>query len=220
MFLSPIAYIVITVFLIVTGWFFFSTFFLVGRADMRQFFSLLPIVFTFTLPAITMRLFSEEYKTGSYEMLGTLPVSPANIILGKYLSVVATVGIMLLATISYPLFIQGLGDLDIGPVVGGYIGALLLGSSYAAIGLFASSLSSNQIVAFIISVVICFSLTMVDKMLILLPDALTNFLQFLSSSYHFDTIAKGILDSRDLIYFISVAVIALFGTYYVNYERK
>lgn len=220
MFLSPIAYIVLTVFLIVTGWFFFSTFFLVGRADMRQFFSLLPIVFTFALPAVTMRLFSEEYKTGSYEMLGTLPVSPANIILGKYLSVVATVAIMLLPTLSYPLFIQGLGDLDIGPVVGGYIGGLLLGGSYAAIGLFASSLSSNQIVAFIISVVICFSLTMVDKMLILLPAALTNFLQFLSSSYHFDTIAKGILDSRDLIYFLSIAAVALLGTYYVNYERK
>jgi len=216
MFLSPIAYIVIAVFLIVTGWFFFSTFFLIGRADIRDFFSLLPIVFAFSLPAITMRLFSEEFKTGSYEMLGTLPLSPAHIILGKYLSVVATVGIMLLPTVSYPLFINGLGDLDIGPVIGGYIGALLLGSSYAAIGLFASSLSANQIVAFIVSVIICFSLTMIDRMLVLLPNALTNFLQFLSAGYHFQTIAKGIIDSRDLLYFASVIAVALFGTYYVR----
>lgn len=220
MFLSPIAYIVITVFLIVTGWFFFSTFFLIGRADMRDFFSLLPLVFAFTLPAVTMRLFSEEYKTGSFEMIGTLPVSTFHIIAGKYLSVVVTVAVMLLPTLSYPLFISGVGELDLGPVIGGYIGALLLGAAYGAIGLFASSLTSNQIVAFIISVAVCFALTLIDGMLILFPDALTNFLQFLSARYHFSTIAKGIIDSRDLIYFLSIIGVALYITYFIQKERQ
>lgn len=220
LFLSPIAYIVITVFLIVTGWFFFSPFFLIGRADMRDFFSLLPLVFTFALPAITMRLFSEEYKTGSDEMIGTLPVSTLQIILGKYLSVVVMVAVMLLPTISYPLFIGWVGELDAGPVIGGYLGALLLGAAYAAIGLFASSLTSNQIVAFIISVAICFALTLIDGMLILFPDALANFIQFFSARYHFDTVAKGIIDSRGLIYFFSIIAVALYTTYFIQKERQ
>ncbi len=220
MFLSPIAYIVLTVFLIVTGWFFFSTFFLIGRADMRDFFSLLPLVFAFTLPAVTMRLFSEEYKTGSFEMIGTLPVSTFQIIAGKYLSVVVMVAVMLLPTLSYPLFISSVGELDTGPIIGGYMGALLLGAAYGAIGLFASSLTSNQIVAFIISVAVCFALTLIDGMLILFPDALTNFLQFLSARYHFSTVAKGIIDSRDLIYFLSIIAVALYTTYFIQKERQ
>jgi ABC-2 type transport system permease protein len=218
-FFSPVAYIVIVVFLVVTGWFFFATFFLAGRADMRDFFSLLPIILAFFVPAITMRQFSEEFNTGSYEILYTLPVTTGEILMGKFISTLLFLFFMLLPTLSYPLFISGLGDLDWGPVLGGYLGALLLGGLYAGVGLFASSLTKNQIVAFIVAMALSFFLYFVDKVLVLLPNFLTGFFQFLGADYHFQNIAKGIIDSRDLVYFISITVLALYGSYLRIEER-
>src|SRR3989338_6212649 len=147
-FVSPIAYIVISIFLIITGWFFFSTFFLFGQAELRNFFSLLPITFSFIIPAITMRLFSEEIHTGSYELLYTMPVTGLDIILGKFFSALFFIIIMLLPTLSYGIFISFLGDLDWGPVLGGYIGAILMGAAYASVGLFASSCYLQQALLF------------------------------------------------------------------------
>ncbi|HEC61507.1 MAG TPA: ABC transporter, partial [bacterium] len=180
-FTSPIAYIVITLYLVVTGWFFFSTFFLAGRADMRDFFSLLPFILSFTVPAVTMRLFAEEYRSGSYEILATLPVRETEILLGKYFAALAFVGIMILPTLTYPVFISFTGELDWGPVAGGYIGALLLAAGFSAIGLFASSLTKNQVIAFVISVAICFFLTIADNFLILLPTFLQVPFQYISA---------------------------------------
>lgn len=218
-FTSPVAYIVIVVFLVVTGWFFFSSFFLVGRADTRDFFSLLPIVFVFFIPAITMRQFSEEFNTGSYEILYTLPVTTTDILLGKFLASLAFIALMLLPTVSYPLFISGIGNLDWGPVFGGYLGALFLGGLYCGVGLLASSVTKNQIVAFILGMAVCFFLYFIDKIIVLLPAAAAGFFQFLSAEYHFRNIAKGIIDSRDLVYFISFTVLTLFGAHLVIEER-
>jgi ABC-2 type transport system permease protein len=173
-FVSPIAYIVISIFLIVIGWFFFSTFFLFNQAGLRNFFLLLPIVFAFVIPAVTMRLFSEEYHIGSYETLLTMPVTFREVVLGKFLASVAFIAAMLFPTLAYPITVSFLGDLDWGPVVGGYVGALLLGASFAGVGLFASSLTRNQIVAFIIGVAICFALVLVDKILFLVPAVLAG----------------------------------------------
>ena len=211
-FVSPIAYIVISIFLLVTGWFFFMTFFLHNQANLRNFFGLLPITFSFVIPAVTMRLFSEELNTGSYEILLTMPVRSIDVVLGKFLAGVAFVGAMLVPTLAYPLIISFLGPLDWGPVIGGYIGALLLGASFTSVGLFASSLTRNQIVAFIIGMVICFSLTLIDKMLFFLPQSLLGFLEYLGAAFHFENISKGIIDSRDLLYFLSLSFIALYGT--------
>lgn len=211
-FISPIAYIVISIFLILTGWFFFSTFFLFGQTEMRNFFSLLPIIFSFIIPAVTMRLFAEEFNTGSYELLLTLPVSALNIIIGKFLSAVAFVALMLLPTIFYSVFISFIGDLDWGPVTGGYIGALLLGATFSSIGIFASSLTRNQIIAFITGMTFCFILTLIDKMLFFLPESAVNFFQYLGADYHFQNISKGIIDSRDLLYFLSICFVMLYGT--------
>ena len=118
-FISPIAYIVMAVFLLVTGWLFFSAFFVFDQADMRNFFNLLPMTFAFVIPAITMRLFAEELSSGSYETLLTLPVTFRDIILGKYLAGVSMVAAMLVPTLSYPIFISFMGELDWGPVIGG-----------------------------------------------------------------------------------------------------
>jgi ABC-2 type transport system permease protein len=219
-FVSPIAYIVISIFLLVTGWFFFMTFFLFAQADLRNFFGLLPITFSFVIPAITMRLFSEELNVGSYEILLTMPVTFRQVVLGKFLASLVFVAALLIPTLAYPISVAFLGELDWGPVMGGYIGALLLGASFSAIGLFASSLTRNQIIAFITGMAICFILTLIDKMLFFLPQMLLGFLQYLGADFHFRNISKGILDSRDVLYFLSVSFVALYGTHLALQEKS
>lgn len=219
-FVTPIAYIVISIFLIVTGWFFFSTFFLFNQASLRNFFDLLPLIFSFIIPAVTMRLFSEELNVGSYEILLTLPVTYHDVILGKFIAAVAFVAAMLAPTLAYPISISFLGKLDWGPVAGGYIGAIFLGAAYAAVGLLASSLTRNQIIAFIIGTAICISLTLIDKMLFFFPRTLLPFLEYLGADFHFQNISKGIIDSRDLLYFLSVIFISLYGTHLAMQEKS
>jgi ABC-2 type transport system permease protein len=219
-FVSPIAYIVISIFLLVTGWFFFITFFVYDQAELRNFFNLLPLTFSFVVPAVTMRLFSEELSVGSYETLLTLPVTSRDIILGKFLASLAFVGAMLLPTLSYPLCISFLGDLDWGPVIGGYLGALLLGGGFCAIGLFASSLTRNQIIAFIIGMLICFALTLVDQMLFFIPRNILSVVSYVGAGTHFQNIAKGVVDMRDILYFLSLIFIGLYSTGLVMQEKK
>jgi ABC-2 type transport system permease protein len=219
-FVSPIAYIVISIFLIIVGWFFFSTFFLFNQAGLRTFFALLPVVFAFVVPAVTMRLFSEELQIGSYETLLTLPVTFREVVLGKFLASVAFIAAMLFPTLAYPVTVSFLGELDWGPVVGGYVGALLLGASFAAVGLFASSLTRNQIVAFIIGVAVCFALVLIDKVLFLVPASLAGMLQYLGAGYHFENIAKGVLDSRDFLYFLSLIFLSLYATHLAMEEKS
>lgn len=218
-FISPIAYIVISIFLLVTGWFFFTTFFLYNQADLRNFFNLLPIIFSFVIPAITMRLFSEELNIGSYEILLTLPVTFTDIVLGKFLAGVVFVSVALIPTLSYPIFIAFLGQLDWGPVLGGYIGAIFLGAALTAVGLFASSLTRNQIVAFIVGMIICFFLTLIDKMLFFFPEVLLDVVGYLGADFHFKNIAKGIIDSRDIVYFLSVIFLGLYGAHLAIQEK-
>lgn len=219
-FTSPIAYIVIAIFLLLTGWLFFSTFFVHDQVDLRRFFNLLPFLFAIIVPMITMRLFSEELNVGSYELLLTMPVTHSDIIVGKFLAGVAMVAAILLPTVSYPVFINFLGDLDWGVVVGSYLGALLLGGAYAAIGLFASSLTRNQIIACIVGMIICALLAIVDKMLFFFPEQILSTVAYLSATTHFENIAKGIVDSRDLVYFFSIIFIGLYATQLVMQEKK
>jgi ABC-2 type transport system permease protein len=219
-FISPIAYIVIAVFLLVTGWFFFTPFFLFNQANLRNFFALLPLVFSFVVPAVTMRLISEELNVGSYEILLTMPVTTLDIVLGKFLASVVFVAAMLMPTLAYPITVSLLGELDWGPVVGGYMGAVLLGGAFSAIGLFASSLTRNQIIAFIAGMAICFGLTLIDKMLFFLPQSLLGILGYLGADYHFQNISKGIVDSRDILYFLSVCFVGLYGTHLAMQEKR
>jgi ABC-2 type transport system permease protein len=212
-FVSPIAYIVIAIFLLVTGWFFFTTFFLFGQASLRNFFSLLPIIFCFVIPAVTMRLVSEELNIGSYEILLTMPVTFTDVVLGKFMAATAFVVALLIPALAYPITVSLLGQLDWGPVIGGYIGAILLGASFCAIGLFASALTRNQIIAFITGMAICFGLTLIDKMLFFLPRSLLGVLSYLGADFHFQNISKGIIDSRDIVYFLSVGFISLYAGY-------
>jgi len=219
-FISPIAYIVISVFLLITGWLFFSSFFIFNQANLRNLFNLLPLTFSFVIPAITMRLFSEEINTGSYEILITLPVTFQQIILGKFLASVLCVTAMLIPTLSYPIFISFFGKLDWGPVIGGYAGAIFLGAAYSAVGLFASVLTRNQIISFIIGTLICVSLTLIDKMLFFIPQTMLGIIGYLGADFHFKNISKGIIDTRDLLYFLSIIFIGLYSTHLAMQEKS
>jgi len=219
-FISPIAYIVISIFLLVTGWFFFTPFFILGQASIRNFFSMLPMIFSFVIPAVTMRLFAEELNVGSYETLLTLPVTYLDVVLGKFLAAVAFIAAMLIPTLAYPITVSFLGQLDWGPVVGGYVGTLLLGAAFSAIGLFASSMTRNQIIAFISGMAICFTLTLIDRMLFFLPRTLLGALTYIGADQHFQNISKGVIDSRDILYFLSVCFIGLYSAHLVIQEKN
>lgn len=209
-FSSPVAYIVIAVFLLINGWFFGTSLFVVGQASLRNVFQIIPFVLTFFVPAITMRLVSEEKKTGTFELLTTMPVTDLEIVLGKYLAGLALLAVSLLFTLGYAITVSALGKADTGVTLSGYLGLLLLGAGYVAIGVMASSFTENQIVAFIISFLVIFVLSLVDKVLLFVPRTLASLVEYLSAEFHFNNIARGVLDSRDVVYYASLIVLGLY----------
>ena len=208
-FYSPMAYIVITVFLIITGWFFTSEMFLSNESSLRSVFGIIPFIFIFFVPAITMRLLSEERKSGTIELLFTMPISDMEIILGKYFAGLGLIVVGLLFTLPYSLTIIILGEPDVGMLITGYLGLVLMGASYVAIGIFASTISKNQVVAFIIAFMIIFFLWLINKFLMLIPPPFIPILQYLSIDYHYENIGRGVIDSRDLVYYLSLVVFML-----------
>lgn len=212
---SPVAYIAIAVFLVLLGVIFFfkipfllpkEDFFEAKEATLRPMFEWMVFLFTIFLPAISMRLLAEEKKLGTLEVLLTLPATEAEVVVGKLLGSMGFLGIATALTLAYPAMVGLLGDPDLGPLVGGYFGVLLVGSSYLAVGLLASSWTRSQIVAFIAAIVICAVLTFVDR----LPEALgihsVEAFNMMSFSHHFRSIARGVIDSRDMAFFLSVIV--------------
>ena len=222
-FTSPIAYLVIGLFLTLNGlflWVFKGEFniFDYGFADLGNFFLLAPWVFLFLIPAITMKSFSEERKLGTLELLFIKPISVLQTVLGKFLGTLTLGVIALLPTLIYVYSVSQLGttvgNLDYGPVLGSYFGIVLLMSCYTAIGIFASTISDNQIVAFITAVILCFVMFYgFEGISTLMTDGQTSLaIKNLGMKQHFDSISLGVLDTRDLIYFISVTVFFLFLT--------
>jgi ABC-2 type transport system permease protein len=207
---SPVAYVVIVVFLAIVGWFFSANVFLMNVASLRIVFDIVPLVFLFFVPAITMRLLAEEKKAGTLELLTTRPVRDVEIVLGKFLAAWTLVAAALLPTLLYLVTLLALGSPDLGPIVTAYLGLLLMGGAYVAIGLFASGLTENQIVAFIISFLIVFTLFLMDKVLMYVPEVFASPMEFLSIDYHFSNIARGVIDTRDLIYFGSLLGLGLY----------
>jgi ABC-2 type transport system permease protein len=217
---SAIAYVVLVVFLAIIGWFHTSNLFLANIATMRLMFELVPLVFLFVVPAITMRLLSEEKKSGTIELLTTKPLHDYEIVFGKFLAAWALVGVGLLLTLVYYLTITSIGKIDNGPVLGGYFGLMLTAGVYVAIGLFASSLTENQVIAFIIGFVFVFVLFMLDKILIYVPESLASIVEFLGIDYHFSNIARGVIDTRDAMYFLSLIGFMLYLTVLSLGRRK
>ena len=203
---GPVAYIVVCVCLLLVGAFFWSPFFLMGRVTVREMFKLLGYTLVFAAPAITMGLLAEEKRSGTLELLITMPVREADVILGKFLGAVGLLAVMLLVTLPYPISVSQFGDLDWGPVMSGYFGLLLQGSAMIAIGLAASSFTDNQLVAFFAAFFLCFVLVGIGWLLPLMPPGfLVNAAEWLSFDYHFESMSRGVIDTRDLIYFLSIA---------------
>lgn len=217
---SPVAYIVLTIFIFITGFFFTSSLFLMGQASMRPLFSLVPVVFLFFVPAITMRLLAEEKRSGSIELLVTLPTRDWEIVIGKFLAAWLLILAALALTLIFTFTVSTLGNLDGGETAAGYLGLVLLGAAFAAIGTWSSSLTRNQIVAFIISLVVIAALSMIDDLLPILPMSLAPVLQFLSVSYHFENISRGVIDTRDLLFYFSLTFFMLYLAHNTLESRK
>jgi ABC-2 type transport system permease protein len=207
---SPVAYFVITVFLALVGILFFIPFFTQDRVSMRGFFSLAPFLFVFFSPAITMRLLAEERRTGTLEILITMPVRDVEVILGKYLAALSLLVVALLLTLPYAFTISAFGPLDWGPVWGGYVGLVLMGAAFLAVGVAASSFTENQIIAFVIALFVSMAFLMVDRFLAFLPSTAAAIAEYLSFDYHFRDAARGVIDTRDVIFYVSFAVLCLF----------
>ncbi|HDG68529.1 MAG TPA: hypothetical protein ENG11_05230, partial [candidate division Zixibacteria bacterium] len=281
---TPLAYIVLIIFLIVSGYFFSygqTGMFAYGQADMRIIFQIMHIIFVVFIPAISMGLIAEERSRGTLHLLVTLPVRDFEIILGKYLAALTLIVIYLILTLRYPLILDKYGDLDWGPTTGGYIGLFLVGAVYLAIGMYASSISPNQITAFILGVILCFAFQMTDQLPTLFQSggalgeiglgsivtnvivvivsaalvtlfihyvshsvsltksalyvaiavvvvgivlALAKFLPgvflYLSLNQHFRNIARGVIDTRDIVYYLSLITAFLYLATYSLEGRK
>ncbi|MCK5051630.1 MAG: ABC transporter permease subunit [Candidatus Cloacimonetes bacterium] len=207
---SPAAYIVLVIFLLLSGWFFASPLFINNQANLRTLFSIIPLLYLFFIPAITMGLLSREKNTGTMELLATLPIKDSQIIMGKFWASVLLIGVGLLLTLVHFITIVLLGtNVDFGAIFCGYIGLLFLGAVYSAIGIFASSITSNQIVSLIISFFIIFFFFVIKFFLFFIPDFMVGIFQFLSIDYHFSNITRGVIDTRNIIYFVSLIVLFL-----------
>lgn len=218
---SLIAYVVIAVFLTGTGlffWVFPNNVLETGFASLDMLFEAGPYMFLFLVPAITMRAFSEEMKARTMEFLVTKPLTDWQIILGKYFAAVFLVLFALLPTLIYYFSVSALGDppgnLDTGATIGAYIGLFLLGCIFAAIGLFTSALTDNQIIAFILGVFLCFFFYLGFEFLAGIQnlDTVNAFFLKVGISEHYESIRRGVIDSRDALYYVSFVAIALIGT--------
>lgn len=230
-FSSLIGYVVIAVFLMLTGlfmWVFGTTSILeYNYATMEQLFSIAPVVFLFLIPAITMSSFAEEKARGTIEFLSTKPITDLQIVGGKFLACMALVVFALLPTLIYFYSVHQLGfpvgNIDNGEVAGSYIGLLWLAAAFVAIGMFASALTQNQVVAFVLGAFLCFfmhwAFTYISQLTIF-TGTWDDIIQRLGISYHYDHISKGAIDSRDVIYFISVVAFFIYTTYAALMVKK
>jgi len=174
------------------------------QAEMRGFFGIMPLLFMFMIPAITMRLLADEKGSGTLELLITLPVRDWEVVLGKFLAAMTLLATALALTLVFAATVRYLGPLDRGPAIGGYIGLLLMGGAYVAIGLMTSSFTRNSIIAFIAAFAISFALYLFGRLTQFVPQTLQPILAFLSIESHFENIGRGVIDSRDVIYYLSV----------------
>lgn len=228
---SPLAYFVVPVYVVLVGGFalWFDDVFVAGTASLRSVFLWSAVFLVLLVPAITMRLFAEERRTGSIELLVTLPVTEGQLVLGKYLAALSLVAVAVATTLPYGLALGWLGTpevategaaprlvraltesgLDLGPTITGYVGLLLLGAALAAIGTAASSLTSNQIVAFLLALVVSIFPLVTGFFLERVPAALLPLVQYLSFDYHFDNLARGVVDTRNLVFWATLAAVSL-----------
>ena len=221
---SPLAMIFVGVFLVLSFFLFFwvDTFFARNIADIRPLFRWMPMVMVFLVATLTMRQWSEEQRAGTLEVLLTLPIPRLQLVLGKLIAVMGLIGLALALTLFLPISVSILGDLDWGPVAGGYLATVLMAAAYTAIGLFVSSRTQNQIVALIVTVLICavFYLIGTQDVTVFAGERLETLLRAVGTGSRFESIERGVIDLRDLVYYLSLtAVFVLFNLVSVDMKR-
>ena len=211
---SPIAYVVMVTFVLFCSiWvFFLQSFFASDTASLRSLFGIVPMVFIIVMPAITMRSWAEEKKLGTVEVLLTLPFRESTLVLGKFLAAVLLLAIMIALTLPLPLLLARFGDFDWGEVAGQYIGVLLLGCAGISVGLFVSSLATNQVSSFLVSLFVLLVFTLISQVNLVfsLPILLARVFNYLALGAHFNNFQKGLVDTRDLLYYLLVCALFLY----------
>ena len=220
-FTTPMAYIFLVVFALVNGYFFTNTFFLYNQSDMRSLFGIVPLVYLFFIPAVSMGLISREKSLGTIEIITTLPVRERDIVIGKFMAGLTLILIALFTTLIHYITLFNVGTtIDHGAVFTGYLGLALLGGVYTAVGIFSSSLTENQVIAFIVGIAIVITFFLMDKLLVFVPPGLAGIIQYLSTEFHLSNMSRGVIDTRNIVYFGSVIGFFLFMTTRVLESRK
>ena len=207
---SLLAYIFITISLGGVQAVYFLALFRSNRADMTLFFAILPWMYVILVPALTMRLFSEERKLGTIEIIMTMPVKAWEVVMGKYLAALALLALTTVLSFPLPLTLEFLGTPDWGPIIGGYVGAVLMGAAIISIGIFFSALTQDQAVAFILTFFVLLALVFMEVIIGFLPYWMMPAARYLGLSLHFQSLGRGVLDMRDIIYYISVVAFFLY----------
>jgi ABC-2 type transport system permease protein len=226
-FATPVAYVFLVIFLFFAGYLTFKEgFFEIRQADMRAFFTNLPLLFVFMVPSTAMRLWAEERKSGSIEILLTLPITIPQAVIGKFIAAWCFLGIALLLTFPVPVTVCYLGDPDEGLIITGYIGSFLLAGGFLAIGSFFSALSKNQVVSFILAVVACAILvyagmpTTLNYLSTVLPASAVSIVEGMSFQAHYDSVLRGVIEFRDISYFVILIVGWISACSIILNERK
>jgi ABC-2 type transport system permease protein len=202
---SPMAYIFLVIFAIVSGYFFTNTFFLFGQSDLRVLFDMIPLVYLFFIPAVSMGLIARENNIGTMETISTMPLNTYEFVIGKFLAGLSLIMLGLFATSIHFITLVAVGtNIDYGAIFSGYLGLALMGATFTSIGIYASSVTENQVVAFIIGVFLVLVFYMLDKTLVFAPQSIVGIIQFLAVDYHLSNISRGVIDSRNIIYFLSM----------------
>ncbi|MDJ0828370.1 MAG: ABC transporter permease subunit [Desulfobacterales bacterium] len=225
---SPVAYVFIVIFLLLTGFFTFyiGHFFELGQADLRPFFQWHPWIFLFLIPAVAMRLWAEERRLGTIELILTLPVRMSEVIAGKFLAAWVFIGIALLLTFPLVITVAYLGDPDLGAIFCGYIGSFLMAGAFLSVGLMTSALTRSQVISFIVAVAVCLFFVLAGYAPVnavisgWAPVWFVNLIAELSFLTHFISIERGVLDFRDVLYYISVIIFMLFANGVILNNRK
>ena len=226
-FATPVAYVFLVIFLFFAGYLpFRDGFFEIGKADLRLFFTNLPLLFVFMVPSTAMRLWAEERRSGSVELLLTLPITVSQAVMGKFFAAWAFLAIALLLTFPLPAVVVYLGDPDMGQIVTGYLGSFLMAGGFLAIGSFFSALTKNQVISFILSVVACAVLvfagnpTTLDYLSANISPAIVGVVEHLSFQTHFESMRRGVVEFRDIAYFVILIAAWVYACTLILEERK
>ncbi len=226
-FATPVAYVFLVIFLFFSGYLTFKRgFFEAGQADMWLFFSNLPLLFVFMVPSTAMRLWSEERRSGSIELLMSLPITVSQAVLGKFVAAWLFIGIALVLTFPMPITVCYLGDPDVGLIITGYVGGFLMAGGFLAIGCFFSAVTKSQVISFILAVVTCAVFvyagmpTTLNYLSTFLPTGMLEAVESMSLQVHYESIQRGVLEFKDLSYFVLLIVCWIVGCCIVLEERK